>query len=429
MGALIRAYDWKPTPFGDLGDWPQTLRTCLQTVLNARSPMAIYWGGELYHFYNDTYARVMLGKDWQGSLGRPAADVWREQWRELGPLAKGTLRTGRPERTNTLRLTLERGDLREEGYRRISYSALPGRPGEIAGVLCCVTVETQNVVRQRREGGLHSLSISTMTAQSTDEAWRASVAALAKLSDDLPFFLLYAADPVFNGCFLAGAGHVAEGTAGCPRILDLNDPHAPWPLRAAHERQRSIVIDELPGGLVFLGERRPEPARRAVLLPIICAREVIGFAIMGLNPRQPFDEDYRKYLERLASYLACAIASARAAPAGQHSLRYRGAASGQRGAPAPRARGRTRRHVGVGFGARDGNRRRRASITVRTNSRARPSPAGALSSPHVIRRLHCRHGSREGCAAEQLHCPARAPCPPAGRADTLVTVTRAREAR
>jgi PAS domain S-box-containing protein len=71
-------------------------------------------------------------------------------------------------------------------------------------------------------------------------------------------------------------------------------------------------MDELPGGLVFLDERRPEPVRRAVLLPIICAGEVIGFAITGVNPRQPFDEDYREFLEHLASYIACAIASARA---------------------------------------------------------------------------------------------------------------------
>jgi hypothetical protein len=44
MGALTRTFDWSKTALGKLEQWPQSLRTIVNMLLNARSPMFLWWG-------------------------------------------------------------------------------------------------------------------------------------------------------------------------------------------------------------------------------------------------------------------------------------------------------------------------------------------------------------------------------------------------
>jgi PAS domain S-box-containing protein len=313
MGALIRTHDWAGTPFGVLRDWPHDLRTSLRIVLNAHLPMSIWWGKELRHLYNDAYARVMLGRRHPWSLGRPAAEVWQENWDEFGARAEQVLRTGEPAAGEMFRLTLDRNGFREDAYHTLSFSPVPGRGREVAGLLCCATEETRRVLDQRREQALHALSDRAYTAQTAAEAYCVSAAALAQFPDDLPFLLLYGCDPSGGRVsILAGAVHVVEGTAGSPRTVDLDDPAAAWPLRRARDTRRGVLVGALPEGLKLRQSRWPEPVRQALVLPIISARAVVGFAVAGLSPRQTFDAGYREFLESMAAQLATAIGNAHA---------------------------------------------------------------------------------------------------------------------
>lgn len=61
MGKLMREKDWQSSGVGEPSGWPQSLRTSLYIVLNAKFPMFLWWGEQLICFYNDAY-RPSLGQ-------------------------------------------------------------------------------------------------------------------------------------------------------------------------------------------------------------------------------------------------------------------------------------------------------------------------------------------------------------------------------
>lgn len=59
MGELTRSFDWSKTLLGHPETWSQSLLTTVSIILKSRSPMFLWWGGELIQFYNDTYRPSM----------------------------------------------------------------------------------------------------------------------------------------------------------------------------------------------------------------------------------------------------------------------------------------------------------------------------------------------------------------------------------
>ncbi len=77
IGARMRAHDWSTSPLGEPETWPESLRTLLRLMLNAKQAMFIAWGPELAFLYNDDYAPI-FGSKHPGALGRPFAEVWSD---------------------------------------------------------------------------------------------------------------------------------------------------------------------------------------------------------------------------------------------------------------------------------------------------------------------------------------------------------------
>ena len=50
MAGLIREHDWSRTPLGPIEQWPQSLRTALNLVLQAEQPTYLAWGPH-YQFF------------------------------------------------------------------------------------------------------------------------------------------------------------------------------------------------------------------------------------------------------------------------------------------------------------------------------------------------------------------------------------------
>src|SRR3569832_965262 len=93
MGRRIREYDWSKTSLGPEETWPQSLRTCISIMLTSRQPIWIGWGKDLIMFYNDPYKDIVRGKHpW--ALGSPASVVWRELWRDIGPMLRRAMEQG-----------------------------------------------------------------------------------------------------------------------------------------------------------------------------------------------------------------------------------------------------------------------------------------------------------------------------------------------
>src|SRR5579864_4272897 len=84
MGELIRAKNWGKTALGPPHEWPQSLRTALSIMLEARFPMVVAWGSDFRFFYNNGY-RPILGTKHPAALGAPGHEIFPEIWELVGP--------------------------------------------------------------------------------------------------------------------------------------------------------------------------------------------------------------------------------------------------------------------------------------------------------------------------------------------------------
>jgi len=156
MAALISAKDWAATSLGAQITWPQSLQTVLRILVTSRYAMWLGWGPQLTFFYNDAYAAMTLGAKHPWALGRPASEVWAEIWNDIGPRAETVMRTGEGTWDEGLLLFLERNGYPEETYHTFSYSPLPDDRGDVGGMLCVVTEDTDRVIGERRLGSCAS---------------------------------------------------------------------------------------------------------------------------------------------------------------------------------------------------------------------------------------------------------------------------------
>ena len=53
-----------------------------------------------------------------------------------------------------------------------------------------------------------------------------------------------------------------------------------------------------------------EPSTALAVLPLTAGEEILGFLLIGLNPRRAYDEDYAKFLELLNRQLSMSLTSA-----------------------------------------------------------------------------------------------------------------------
>jgi len=85
MGALMRAYDWDGHPMGPPCTWPSLLKSTLRLVLTSNHPMFVWWGDDLFQFYNDAYRRTLGPERHPAALGQRGQECWAEVWPIIGP--------------------------------------------------------------------------------------------------------------------------------------------------------------------------------------------------------------------------------------------------------------------------------------------------------------------------------------------------------
>lgn len=301
LGALMRAHDWSKTPLGTPDRWPQSLRSAVSILLPSRAQICLFWGPDLVALYNDAY-RPALGIKHPWALGRPAREVWREFWEDvLRPLLEQVVNTGAAFWASDYPFFLERHGYPEETYFDISYDPVRDESGDVGGVFCIVSETTGRVVGERRLRILRDVTRVAGEAQDTDDAFRRVAAALSTAPHDLPFALLYR--PV------RGADFHCVGAAGIGHM-----PPEPWPLASVAAARQELVVDcsarpdlpRLPAG------PWPEPARTAVILPIMGTAQILGILVAGVSPRRPLDDGYRDFLRLLAANTALAVGTAQA---------------------------------------------------------------------------------------------------------------------
>jgi signal transduction histidine kinase/CheY-like chemotaxis protein len=311
MGALMRAHDWGATSLGPVEHWPRSLKTAIRIMLTSRQPIWIGWGPDLVFFYNDPYQSIIGGKHpW--ALGRPTAEVWQEIWSDIGPMLATAMGGIEGTYVKEQLLIMERNDYPEETYYTFSYSPIPDDDGNPAGIICANTDDTQRVVGQRQLTLLRELAAGTANILDWQEICRRATAALAADPHDLPFALIYMAEPGADTLALVATAGMPDGHAAAPASVSPGQPTL-WPFDRVLRTQEICLVPDLTG----FGETLPTgawsaPPDRAVLLPITPAGETAraGILVAGLNPYRLFDNDYRSFLSLATGQISAAIANA-----------------------------------------------------------------------------------------------------------------------
>lgn len=149
MGLRIRSHPWAATPLGAPETWPQSLRSALSICLHSSFPTAIYWGPELRLLYNDAWAPIPAERHpW--ALGRPAAEVWHDIWKVIGPQFERVLLTGEGFSTYDQMLPMIRGGQRCDTYWNYSFTAIRGEDGSVVGVFNQGNETTAEVIARRQ---------------------------------------------------------------------------------------------------------------------------------------------------------------------------------------------------------------------------------------------------------------------------------------
>ena len=147
MGLAVRSFDWASTPLGPMATWPQSLRVAVGICLHSRFPMFVWWGSKLINIYNDAYIPV-LGKRHPDALGQPAREIWGEIWDVIGPQADAVMLRGEATWNERAPLLMERNGFTEQTFFNWSYSPICAEKGEVLGLFCACTEETQRVLAE-----------------------------------------------------------------------------------------------------------------------------------------------------------------------------------------------------------------------------------------------------------------------------------------
>ena len=313
LAALIASRDWSDTPLGPAEAWPQSLRTVLGILLTSRYAMWMGWGPELTFLYNDAYAAMTLGAKHPWALGRPASEVWAEIWPDLSPRVQTVLRTGHATWDEGLLLFLERSGFREETYHTFSYSPLPDDSGQIGGMLCVVTEETERVIGERRLATLRELAAALASVRTEADVAKAVCQGLDGNLHDLPFTLTYLFDADPGLARLACCTGFPSWHPAAPETVPLGGRVWGPVLSRIRAGAPHIVLDDLSGFPPLPCGAWDTPPRRAVAVPIAHQGQdgVAGVFIAGLNPYRSLAEPYTGFKGLIAAQIAAGLASAR----------------------------------------------------------------------------------------------------------------------
>lgn len=314
MPGLVNEFDWTATPLGTAAEWPDSLTTVVRILLTSRFAMWMAWGPELTVLYNDAYRQMTLGKKHPWALGRPAAEVWSEIWKDIGPRIQRVLETGEASWDEELLLILERSGYPEETYHTFSYSPLAEPDGRIAGMLCVVMEDTARVIGERQLLCLRTLAAALGEAITEQEVVASIERGLQANGKDLPFTLTYLFDESGTRLNLVCCTGIEADHPAARPVIETTESGGFWPVGEVLTEQRAVTVGlsdrflDLPAGA---WENAPSLAR---LVPI--ARQgqdkPAGILIAALNPYRQLDTAYAGFLDLIAGQIAASFASAKA---------------------------------------------------------------------------------------------------------------------
>jgi len=293
--------DWSGTALGLPEAWPDGLRDAVAACLNARLPMVLFLGSDPIQVYNEAYGRLMAERH-PAAFGTGLADACPDIWRAIGPLLRSVIETGKEAQSGDLPLEVLSDGRREE--RHINFTLRPLEPlgDRTSAVLGIVTETTDKVVIERRRRVLVGLAERFLAITSVDEACRIGVESLGVDAADVAFAAIYAVEALDQSPRLIAATGIGAFDAGL------------WPLAEALRQSAPLGIEGLAGRARGLDLPAAEVPDQAVLMPLPAAGapDPSAVLVVGINPRRPYDDSYRAFVQLAGGQIGAAINQARA---------------------------------------------------------------------------------------------------------------------
>ena len=327
--------NWASTPLGPIETWSTELRGMCNLIMASPHPAAMYWGPEHVAIYNEAYI-LLAGSKHPNLMGQGYRKAWPEIWDEVEAVFESAVKTGQATMKDDDCLFISRsaGENLEETYFSWSIIPLVGSDGSVVGLYNPAFEKTRRKVAERRMFTLRELGDRTATARDLKSFWTEVLKGLEYNLYDAPFALLYSVTDEIDSDSQSSAHSnsgtsqqcVLEGTIGVPKghpaaapSIDLRNgsDYFAHVFRRAMKKDRPTYLSVRDGTLdpKYLEHVQwrgfEVPCTAAVCCPIHLAggEQTIGFLVMGVNPRRPYDDDYSLYMQLLGRQLATAMAS------------------------------------------------------------------------------------------------------------------------
>lgn len=316
---LVRAFDWSTTPLGPINQWPFSLRQMCNLVLLDVDPAVIYCGPDLIMIYNEPWI-VLAGQLHPEILGQGVHKPFAGVWDYYVDLFRKVWDTGQVVREEASAVFLERQGFTEECYIDLTCSPVLGEDGSIVGILSRVPESTKRIISDRRMSTLLRLSERTARARDLRHFWSLTLDALQDNEPDVPFALLFSVHEPTNGtkskhCTLEGSLGIPDGHPAGLHHLDLDSATAGYSpiLRGLLKTRTPTLYESLPDLLTEGIKQRGfgDVCKSAIICPLFptSSDDVLGFLVLGLNTRRPYDHDYQFFIQLLGRQLTTALAS------------------------------------------------------------------------------------------------------------------------
>ncbi len=332
---FARSIDWASTPLGPIEQWPADLRVMSNMIMGSPHPAAMYWGPEYIAIYNDAYTSL-AGQKHPGLMGARYREGWSEIWDTIETVFNSAWHTGQATMKQDDRIYMYRHGFLEETFFNWSVVPLVGGDGSVVALYNPAFENTKRKVNERRMFTLREVGERTALARDMKSFWGLVQKGLEYNELDVPFALIYSVfedsesdvSSMHSASLSSAPQIMLEGSLGVPADhpaavsnIDLrtsNEGFAPYMretmVGAGTPGVLSREAGTLPSGLVDGLERRGvgDPCRTVVVLrvhPTTSVDAVVGFIVIGTNPRRPYDADYQLFVDLLSRQLATSMAS------------------------------------------------------------------------------------------------------------------------
>lgn len=198
---------------------------------------------------------------------------------------------------------------------------LRGKTGNIEGFYNPTFETTRQTISDRRTKTLISVAFAT----NMQCFWPFLLRGLEPNHLDIPFALLYSLSNDPRSDKASGPELVTlEGTLGVPKghvsapnraeLQHSNQGFIPY-FRNAMQSGGPLVLQKRDGdlpetltsGIQWRGYGEPSVA---VVFPLLAGTRTLGFLLIGLNSRRPYDDEYQRFIKLLSGQLSTALYSA-----------------------------------------------------------------------------------------------------------------------